>query len=168
MHVHMHDTIQTFVGDLEVRKRTLLDEFNSATKSMANSGSEDWKGYIVDNVGQADQPTSLYSMGAKMRTGINSLKDGHKNLTKFRTHVQGIDHTTAKKSRRLVKNKDAKDRFGESLQPTRQHGRTIVDAVERRAEVEQLLATSAAKLINNRSGSGQRSSQPFEPLREEG
>ena len=46
-----------------------------------------------------------------------------------------------------MKNKEAKDMFDESLRPTRQHDRTIVDAVDRRAEVKLLLAASAAKLI---------------------
>ena len=145
-HIRIQNHIQIFAQ--EVRKRTLVAEFDSATKSMANSGLEDWKGYIVDDtgmanqpisLGMADQPTNLFTMGAKIRTGINSLKDGHKNLTKFRTHVQGIDHTTQKKSRRLVKNKEAKDRFEESLQPIRQHDRPIADAVERRAEVEHFV-----------------------------
>ena len=117
---------------------------------MANSKSGDWKGYIGDDAGQADKPTSLYSMGAVIRTGINGLKGGHKNLVQFKTHVQGIDHTTANTSRRLTKNLEANAMFDGALQPIKQHDRTIVDAVERRAELEKLLA-SAAKLIKDQA-----------------
>ena len=114
----MHINLRDFAA--EVRKQVLEDEVHSASKTMADSESHGWKGYTVDDAGPADKPTSLYSMGAVIHKGINGLKDGHKSLTKFKTHVQGIDHTTAKKSRRLTKNLEATAVFEETLQPIRQ------------------------------------------------
>ena len=108
-HTRIHNHLQEFAQ--EVRLRTLTDEFDSATKSMACSNSEDWKRYIVSNagladqpvsLGMADQPTNLFTMGERISAGVRSLEEGHKNLTKFMKHIQGIDHTTQKKSRRLL------------------------------------------------------------------
>ena len=117
-HNQLHINLRDFAA--EVRKQVLEDEVNSASKTMSDSESHDWKGYIVDDAGQADQPTSLYSMGAVIRKGITGLKDGHKSLAKFSTHVEGIDHTTAKKSRRSTKNLEATMAFEETGSTTKQ------------------------------------------------
>ena len=55
-HTRIHNLLQEFAQ--EVRLRTLTDEFDSATKSMAGSNSEDWKRYIA-TPSMADQPVSL-------------------------------------------------------------------------------------------------------------
>ena len=127
-HCQIHINLRDFTA--EVRKQTLEDEVQSVSKTMSDCESHDWKGYIVDDVSQADQPTSLYSMGAVIRKGMNGLQDRHVNLTKFRTHVEGMDHATAKQSQRSTKNHEATKAFEETLQPIRQHDKTISDAIK--------------------------------------
>ena len=145
-HNQIHINLRDFAA--EVRKQVLDrdGQVQSASKLMSDPESHDWKGYIVDDVTHADKPTSLYSMGAVIRKGINGLKDRHVSLTKFRTHVEGMDHATAKQSRRSTKNHEATTACEETLQPIRQHDKTISDAIQRRADIEKLLAVSSSDL----------------------
>ena len=85
-------------------------------------------------------------MAEQIKKDLKALEDKHSNLTKFMKHCQGIDHTQQKSSKRLLKNKEAEDKFEETLQPIRQHYRTIRDARSRSAAIQALLDGSAAKL----------------------
>ena len=144
-HNSIHVQLRQFAG--EVRKQDLVfkDKILSTEQPMGDSESHDQKGYIA----QANNPTSLYSNETTIQKDISGLRDQHVNLTKFRTHMQGIDHNTAKQSRRSMKNMTSTATFEEAIQAIRQHDETISDAIKRRAHNGIAVEESAQKL--NRS-----------------
>ena len=163
-HENIHVILRDFAEEVRRQLQVLEGEIRSADKNMADAESHDWKGYIVDDVTQADKPTSLYSIGTMIQKDINGLRDRHVNLNliKFRTHIEGIDHTTAKQSRRSAKSAEVTATFEETMQPIKQHDKTISDAIQRKGR-DQDSDHSIGRTAGQIDGGSQRSIQHLGP-----